>query len=1783
MSRGERNCRGWTRALILALFALASAACGGGGGGGTTPPPPTNRAPTADAGADQLATVGAQVTLAGSATDPDGDAVNFSWAFASRPDGSQAALSGAATASPRFTPDVGGRYALTLTASDGRLQSTDQVNVDANTRPEAVAGPDQAVDAGSTVILDGRGSVDADGDALTFQWVLSRPVGSQAVLSDPASTMPSFVADVPGSYAVTLVVNDGQLDSAADTTLITANAVAVNTPPVADAGPDQDVIVGTPVQLDGRGSSDADGDELGYSWTLTAPVGSAAVLTDATTPSPSFNVDVVGTYAATLIVNDGQVNSAPDMVTIVVSAVGANRAPMADAGINQSLQTGAVVQLDGSGSSDPDGDPLLYAWQLTRPEGSAAALSDPVSISPTFTADVAGTYTAALRVSDDKAASSQDGVEIVASDPGVNSPPVADAGSPQTVDVGQPVTLDGGDSADAEGDPLTYLWILSAPAGSAAVLSDAGTRTPSFTPDAAGTYTATLTVSDGQSDSAPDSVAITVRTPQTNTPPLADAGPDQSRHIGEMIPLDGSASSDPDGDALSYRWSLSTPAGSASALSDTTRVSPDFTADVAGTYTATLIVSDGTTDSAPDSATVVVTEPQTNTRPVAHAGPDRQAETAVTVILDGRTSADADGDPLTYAWVLSRPETSQSVLSDPTSPLPNFTPDVAGTFLAELVVNDGQLDSAPDTVIIRVDEAPVIGPPGNSPPVADAGPDQSAEAGQPVSLDGRASTDPDGDPITYSWSLGRPVGSQAGLTGAATSTPQFTPDIAGTYAATLVVSDGNATSVADTSLVTVSPANRPPVANAGPDQNGQVGASVSLDGTGSRDDDGDPLTYAWTLARPPGSAAALSNPGAVAPSFTADVAGTYTATLVVNDATETSAPDTAVVVISAVNSRPVARAGSDSTAAIGSTVQLDGSTSSDADGDPLTYAWSLSRPDGSQAQLSGAATATPTFAIDVAGVYAATLIVNDGIVNSAPDSVAVTAINGRPTASAGMDQAVNTGATVALDGTASSDPDNQPLSYRWTLSRPDGSVAQLAGGATATPVFVADVAGLFTATLVVADGTEDSLPDSVNITVNARPDASAGPDQDVTVGTLVQLDGTASGDSDGDSLSFSWALVRPEGSQAALSDPSSATPSFAADIGGTYTATLTVSDGKAQDVDAVRVTANTRPVAEAGPPQAVDVDATVTLDGSGSADADGDPLTYAWTLQRPAGSGASLSDATAVNPVFVPDLEGSYKATLVVNDGRTDSTPDTVTVTATVPDVDISGRVTFDRVPHAANGGLDYGGTVQAPARGVTVEAVGSGGAVIAATRTDSGGNYRLTVPPETAVTLRVKAEMVRGGAPGWDFRVLDNTSGGALYSLLGTSFDSGSTDLTVDLNAASGWDPAAQAYTAIRAAAPFAILDTAYDGLALLLEADPDGVFPPLTLNWSPLNRPSADFDPVVGDIVSTAYVVGFGVRGMFILGSENEDTDEYDPHVIAHEFGHYIEDRLARTDSTGGAHTITARLDPRLAFSEGWSNAFSAMAVGSPLYKDSRGAAQASGFMFNIETNSVTNPGWYNESSIHSVLYDIYDDASDGLDATAAGFGPIYQGMTGWHAQTEALTSIFSLIPELKARLPADAANINQLLGGQSVVGNTMDIWGSTETNDAGRGTDVLPVYTDLAVGAANPVTVCTINAFGDFNRLSNRRFVRFDVPSQGNYRIRVTGPSDSDPDLAVFRQGLEALSEGLLAGQEQLFLPLDVGTRVLEVYDACMVFGASANPSVCPNNPPTQTCLDVTVELQ
>ena len=265
--------------------------------------------------------------------------------------------------------------------------------------------------------------------------------------------------------------------------------------------------------------------------------------------------------------------------------------------------------------------------------------------------------------------------------------------------------------------------------------------------------------------------------------------------------------------------------------------------------------------------------------PTAHAQADQTVAVGTLVTADGTTSESPSGAPLSYQWAMTqKPAGSIASLSNPASARASFTPDVAGVYTITLVVHANGVPSQPDAVSITAMT-------GNVPPVANAGPARSTPPGQPVTLDGTASHDPNNTSITYSWRIvQQPPGSHPILTNANTATPTLTADVPGVYTLQLTVSDGSLTSPPVQTQCTVATGNLPPIANAGPDQTVTAGQLVTLNGSGSSDPNGDPLTYSWCVqGKPEGSTVTLNGANMAQPTFTPDIAGSYVFCLTVDD------------------------------------------------------------------------------------------------------------------------------------------------------------------------------------------------------------------------------------------------------------------------------------------------------------------------------------------------------------------------------------------------------------------------------------------------------------------------------------------------------------------------------------------------------------------------------------------------------------------------------------------------------------------------------------------------------------------------------------------------------------------------------------------------------------------------------------------------------------------------------------------------------------------------------------
>jgi hypothetical protein len=650
------------------------------------------------------------------------------------------------------------------------------------------------------------------------------------------------------------------------------------------------------------------------------------------------------------------------------------------------------VLLDGSGTTDPNGDTLTFLWTLlSRPEGSAAGIDSPTSEITALRPDLAGDYQVQFQA--------MDGTDncffqfvVTVEDNTPNTPPTCDGGGDLDVDVGEVATLDGTGSSDVDGDPLTWTWrLVDVPGGSTATITDDESALAQIIPDVEGLYTVELVVSDGV-DSCATGIVISATVPDDNDPPICRISADSIVEAGEPASLDASGTSDPDGDELTYSWTvLSGPEGGSSSFLDASAVATSWTADTAGSYQIELVVSDGT-ESCSDVIEIDVTESDNNP-PECDAGPDLTAEIDEEVELDARGTTDPDGDLMTFRWqVIERPEGSTATISDLTLRLAHFTPDVAGSYTIRFTADDGT-DACQDDMVLSV------AGPENNPPECDAGPDLTAEVDEEVELDARGTVDPDGDLMIFQWRIiTRPEGSTATISDLTLRLAHFTPDVAGSYTIRFYADDGTDTCQDDMVLSVTGPENNPPECNAGPDLTAEVDEEVELDARGTVDPDGDLMIFQWrVITRPAGSTATISDLTLRLAHFTPDVAGSYTIRFYADDGIDTCQDDMVLTVTdSTTNTPPVADAGSPQTLCAVDPVDLDGSGSSDADGDLLTYAWSFtSLPSGSaltDADLSGSDTARPSFTPDLAGIYTVELTVDDGSVTDT-DTVTIS-ING---------------------------------------------------------------------------------------------------------------------------------------------------------------------------------------------------------------------------------------------------------------------------------------------------------------------------------------------------------------------------------------------------------------------------------------------------------------------------------------------------------------------------------------------------------------------------------------------------------------------------------------------------------------------------------------------------------------------------------------------------------------------------------------------------------------------
>ncbi|UWR11607.1 PKD domain-containing protein [Sulfitobacter mediterraneus] len=775
--------------------------------------------------------------------------------------------------------------------------------------------------------------------------------------------------DAPGRYTATLKVMEQGTRAGRGSSV--AVPVHVRSGPTAKPGDPITVAPGQVVPFDGSTSEPSDSPISRYIWSFGDGTGAAGSYAEKTYDKP-------GTYRSNLRVEDN--SDHPCNFGVETRLITVNFAPVAEAGTDQTAETGQTLLFDASASYDVDGALKTYVWDM-----GDGTIIEGARISHTYTKP--DTYYATLTVKDDSGVENNydwDQLIVV-----VNAPPEPMFTIPdRPVSVSEAAQLSAEASVDPDGSILSYMWDFGDGA-----LGDGENVEYAWT--APGVYTVTLTVTDDSGTAS--AIQKIEKQIVIDAAPTANAGPAQFVTASE-VQFDGTGSSDPEGGITSYEWDF----GDGQTGNGPT---PVHAYARPGIYEVALVVRDEST--APlnvDRATTTIT---INATPIADAGPPLTVAPNEEFILSGRASLDPDGRVSTHEWSLpdGTSQSAERIAVALASP---------GLYRFGLTVKDGFSGGpAADTAetLITV----------NAAPVAEAGADMLVAPGDPVRFDGGLSYDTDGEIISYMWEF------DDGVDPVAVSAFERTYTTPGVWSAQLVVTDDSGvTNATDTDDLTIR-VNHAPVAEAGPRLDTEV-LQVSFDGSASSDADGDALIYLWDF----GDGSAPMEGAQVTHVY--EKSGIYPVTLRVNDGTglkNAKAIDTTVVTI---KTRPIAMAGGNKDVCSGQPILFDASDSSDPDGSLLLYSWDFG--DGETSDL-----VNPSKTYEQPGAYPVTLTVRNGTGTdwgTAVDRIAALIREG-PISDAGEDMTVCTNQAVRFDGSGSTDADGAVNSFAWTFG--DGGTA----------------------------------------------------------------------------------------------------------------------------------------------------------------------------------------------------------------------------------------------------------------------------------------------------------------------------------------------------------------------------------------------------------------------------------------------------------------------------------------------------------------------------------------------------------------------------------------------------------------------------------------------------------------------------------------------------------------------------------------------------------------------
>ena len=1033
----------------------------------------------------------------------------YAWTFG---DGGTSALQ-----SPSHSYATAGIYSAGLTVTDANGATTT-----ATTTTISVSGPLAATAAASPAAGDAPFSTTLTGAATggktpyTFAWDLGD--GATSTLQSPGHTY-----SAAGTYTATLTVRD----SSAQTSTATARVVV--SPSLAASASATPTGGDAPLAVAFTGASTGGLAPFSYTWTFGDGTTSASL-------SPGHTYSAAGTYAAGFSVTDAnRVKVSATAITIVVQP----HLNVTDSG----LPTAGEAPLTVAFTTTPTGGTLGYSYAWTFGDGGTST-----SQNPSHTYTTVGTFAARLTVTDAIGATATATALTIT----VNPPPTATASAGKTAgDAPLAVTFTG--TASSGTAPYSYAWTFA----------DGGTSTsqsPSHTYTTAGTYQATLTVTDAAGRNASATTAsITVSPALTAT---SSASPTSG-----TAPLAVAFTASPGGGLAPYTYAWVFGDGTSSTLQ-----SPSHTYNAAGNFSTTLVITDANgAKASPAAIALAVNGPLAATAKASPATGDAPALTSLT------GSAVGGKAPYTFAWTFGDGTTS-------TQQSPTHTYTGAGSYTATLTVNDSSGQTATASATIVVAPALVAGSSASN---------NNGDAPLAVAFSGSAAGGI--APYGYAWAFGD--GSSSSL-----QNPGHTYRSAGNYSAVLTVTDGNGVKATAAHIAIVVHGPLTAASSASPAA-GDAPFATTLSGTPSGGTA--PYTFAWTFGD--GATSTSQNP-----SHTYAAAGTFSTRLTVTDAVGATATAPALTIT--VNPPPAATASAGTRAGDAPVaVTFTGGASSGTA--PYTYAWAFGDGGTSASQ-------NPSHTYTAAGTYDAVLTITDAAGRSASATAVTMTIS--PAFSATATALPSSGSSplaVALAGMPSGGA--APYSYAWTLG--DGATSNVANpshtyaaGTYTALVAITDANGvkaLATAPAIISIGT-------LVAGANATPAVGDAP-------LATKLTGSATGGKA--PLTYAWDFG--DGTTGTQQSPN-----HTYSVAGTYTATETISDGSGQVSHAtaavtvypgLTVSASVTPTSGAAP---LGVSFAVTVGGGLP------PYTLDWDYgDGVAGSGVSATHTYAAG-TFHPKL-----------------------------------------------------------------------------------------------------------------------------------------------------------------------------------------------------------------------------------------------------------------------------------------------------------------------------------------------------------------------------------------------------------------------------------------------------------------------------------------------------------------------------------------------------------------